>query len=369
MPEINVSEWDAYVSEFPDAHILQTSLWGEFKSYYGWESAYVIKEFGSEKTIGAQILFRRLPLGYRIAYLPKGPLSKDDSFVRFSEWDEFWPEVDILCEKRKAIFLKVETDVWEPPRNLTGSETTTQPVAKMLIPIGDDYEYKSHTAPTGFQVGSSCIQPQRTLLVSLHGDEERIMGRMKQKTRYNIRLAIKKSVIVRPSPQIELFYDLIKITGNRDSFSVHSLDYYRRAYELFHPRGMCELFIAFFEDEPLAGLMVFANGKRAWYFYGASSDKHRELMPSYLLQWEAMRWARSMGCTEYDLWGVPDVSADKLESDFTSRSDGLWGVYRFKRGFGGRLYRAVDSLDRIYNPRMYSLYTLWTNRGRVREAG
>ena len=94
---------------------------------------------------------------------------------------------------------------------------------------------------------------------------------------------------------------------------------------------MCDLLVAEYDGRLLAGLMVFARGSRAWYFYGASNDEERNRMPAYLLQWEAMRWAKSRGCSEYDLWGVPDAEEDALEEGFSTRSDGLWGVYRFKR--------------------------------------
>ena len=110
-------------------------------------------------------------------------------------------------------------------------------------------------------------------------------------------------------------------------------------------------------------MMVFARGRRAWYVYGASTDEERNRMPTYLLQWEAMRWARSKGAEEYDLWGVPDEDEETLEADFTRRNDGLWGVYRFKRGFGGKLKRAAQAVDRVYNPWLYKLY-LWRMAGR-----
>jgi lipid II:glycine glycyltransferase (peptidoglycan interpeptide bridge formation enzyme) len=122
--------------------------------------------------------------------------------------------------------------------------------------------------------------------------------------------------------------------------------------------------VAEFEQSPLAALMVFAHGRRAWYFYGASVPANREFMPTYLLQWEAMRWARAQGCTEYDLWGVPDTNEEALEAQFTGRSDGLWGVYRFKRGFGGQLRRAPDPFDRVYRPVFYRLYEWWVSRGK-----
>jgi lipid II:glycine glycyltransferase (peptidoglycan interpeptide bridge formation enzyme) len=102
--------------------------------------------------------------------------------------------------------------------------------------------------------------------------------------------------------------------------------------------------------------MVFVVGYRSWYVYGASNDRERNLMPTYLLQWEAIRWARARGCEVYDMWGVPDEDEPVLEAGFETRSDGLWGVYRFKRGFGGELKRAAQAMDRVYNPWLYQLY-------------
>jgi lipid II:glycine glycyltransferase (peptidoglycan interpeptide bridge formation enzyme) len=122
--------------------------------------------------------------------------------------------------------------------------------------------------------------------------------------------------------------------------------------------GTAELLVAEFEGKPLAALMVFARGRRAWYMYGASTDEERNRMPTYLLQWEAMKWARSKGAEEYDLWGVPDEDEKTLEANFETRHDGLWGVYRFKRGFGGELKRAEQARDRVFNPLLYRLY-LW----------
>ena len=155
---------------------------------------------------------------------------------------------------------------------------------------------------------------------------------------------------------------MMQATGQRDQFGVHSLDYYRRVFELFLPLEMCQLLMALYDSQPLAGLMAFTHGRRAWYFYGASGSAHRNRMPNYLLQWEAMRWARQRGCQQYDLWGVPDADLDTLEAEFTRRADGLWGVYRFKRGFGGELRRAAGPWDRVYMPALYPLYRWWVGR-------
>ena len=188
---------------------------------------------------------------------------------------------------------------------------------------------------------------------------------MKQKTRYNIRLAQKKEITVEPSKDISEFYSLMTVTGSRDGFGVHSQAYYQMAYDIFNPLGQCELLVARYQGKALAALFVFARGTRSWYLYGASSDEERNRMPTYVLQWEAMRWASQRGCLEYDLWGIPDENEAVLEAQFSERYDGLWGVYRFKRGYGGSLTRSVGAFDRVYNPALYRFYQLLAKRREI----
>jgi lipid II:glycine glycyltransferase (peptidoglycan interpeptide bridge formation enzyme) len=337
MPVLSASEWDSFLTRYPEAHVLQSSVWGELKSAFDWtpvriESAQSAQAAESSES-GAQVLFRRLPLGFSVAYLPKGPLGE------YAAWDSLWPELDRVCRQHRAVFLLVEPDASEPPNK------------ELLV------------AMQKFGKAAQPIQPRRTVLVDLSGSEEQVLERMKQKTRYNIHLAQRKGVVVNPVDDLLGFNALMKITGERDGFEVHSPQYYRRAFDLFSPQGRCALLVAEYEGRPLAGLMVFYQGRRAWYFYGASSDEERNRMPAYLLQWEAMRWARQHGCSEYDLWGVPDVDEAVLESHFTDRSDGLWGVYRFKRGFGGRVDRSAGAWQRVYNPLLYRLYQ-WRMKNR-----
>ncbi|MDD2521869.1 MAG: peptidoglycan bridge formation glycyltransferase FemA/FemB family protein [Anaerolineaceae bacterium] len=305
---------------YPDAHLLQLPEWAEFKSHFGWQS----QVFNSQ-TAAAQVLFRTLPLGYSIAYLTKGPLG--------SNWSSLWSQIDMECRKRKAVFLQIEPDVNLP------------------LPAESEAYFAE-----GFIREEHTIQPRRTVLVSLEADEDELLLAMKQKTRYNIRLAAKKGVEVRPTDDVIGFYEMMQTTGNRDNFAVHSLNYYQNAYDIFASSGKCVLLAAYFEETPLAYLMLFLTGSRSWYFYGASDNNQRNLMPTYLLQWEAMRWAKARGATEYDLWGIPDADEDELEANFTERSDGLWGVYRFKRGFGGQVVRSSPAFIKIYKPLLYRLY-------------
>lgn len=310
---VSLADWNQFLSQHPNAHLLQTGEWGELKSAFGWKPMRIVN--GDS---GVQILFRKLPLGLTIGYIPKANVDSS-----------LWTEIDSACKQNRVVFLKLEPDQWEDNFVLHNSS---------------------------FILSKHNIQPPRTLIVDLRGNEEEILARMKQKTRYNIRLAEKKGVTVRAWDDLGSFHKMMLITGGRDGFGAHSREYYRRAYELFHPKGMCEILLAEYEGKPLAALFVARNGNRAYYLYGASTDEERNRMPTYLLQWEAMKWAKARGCEEYDLWGVPDEDEATLEANFETRRDGLWGVYRFKRGFGGQLKRAAQAMDRVYNPLLYWAY-------------
>jgi len=321
MTLLTEAEWDQFIAHHPNAHLLQTSAWGRLKSDYGWEAVSIANE-----VCGAQVLFRKLSLGFTIAYIPRGPVGED--------WSSMQPEMDEVCRSRRAIFLKIDPDGWEElPR--TNREL--------------------------FRPGEP-IQPRRTSLISLSGPEEDWLARMKQKCRYNIRLAQKSGVVVRPSEDVAVFASLMTATAERDGFGVHEKAYYDKVVQQFISSGNGVMLFAEFEGVPLAAVIVLKNGDRAYYMYGASSDLERQRMPAYLVQWEAMRWAASQGCISYDLWGVPDEDLDMLEAQFTTRQDGLWGVYRFKRGFGGEVKRSPETIDRVYIPALYSAYKWYTRQ-------
>jgi lipid II:glycine glycyltransferase (peptidoglycan interpeptide bridge formation enzyme) len=320
------ASWDELLQSYPEAHLLQTSSWAAFKEAFAWSAVRVKAEH-----CAAQILLRRLPLGLSIAYLPKGPLG--------TQWQELWLQVDALCRNHHAIFLQVEPDLFEP----LPEEVRTQWLA-------------------GFSLEEHTIQPRRTIVIDLQPTEEQILASMKQKTRYNIRLAQRHGVLVRPSADLDGFYRMMQTTAQRDGFALHSAEYYRRAYDIFEPQGQAVLLEAILDQKHLAYLMAFLQHERAWYFYGASDDEMRNLMPTYLLQWEAMRWAKANGAKLYDLWGIPDADEEALEEQFTQRSDGLWGVYRFKRGFGGQVRRSAPAFIRVYNPLLYRAYKMMQSR-------
>ena len=323
-PQCNSAEWETYLHNQPQAHLLQTPQWGALKSAYGWDVAHILGN-----GCGAQVLFRRLPIGFTLAYVPRGPVG---------DWlPALLPELDDLCTQRRAVVLKIE-----PDSNWNTDEST-------------------RLSENGFHPSPHSVQPPQTLVIDLQADEEQILARMHQKTRYNIRLATKKGVSARTWDDLDAFGRMMEDTAERDQFGVHVPAYYRMAYDLFQAEGACELFVAEYESQPLAAIMVFARGARAWYLYGASTNMHRNRMPTYLLQWQAIRWAHQRGCTQYDLWGVPEEDYETLEANFQQRRDGLWGVYRFKRGFSGELVRSLGAWDRAQIRPLYTLYRAWMN--------
>jgi len=195
------------------------------------------------------------------------------------------------------------------------------------------------------------IQFRNTVLLDLAPSEDELLAAMKPKTRYNIRLASKKGVSVRPADiaDIETLYMMYAETSRRDGFIIRPLAYYHDAWSSFVEAGLAQPFIAEVEGEPVAGLVLFRFGSRAWYMYGMSRDAHRDKMPNHLLQWEAIRWMKAHGCSVYDWWGAPDE---------LSESDPMWGVYRFKEGFGGAFTVHIGAHDFPASKFWYWMYTV-----------
>lgn len=333
-PEDWQPAWEALAE--PYGHLLQHPAWAALKAQFGWKPAWVLVTQGGRPVAAAQVLFRRLPLGFSLAYIPRGPMAPPDNPPL---WRTLVRHLDVLCRQERAILLKVEPE-WEDA-----------PAAREFLQA------------LAFRPAFQTVQPRSTIHVDLTPPEEAILARMKSKWRYNIRLAGRKGVTVRPAAagEVGTFVRLLQETARRDGFAIHTPQYYRQAWASLHTAGLAELFLAWYEDRVLAGLFVAGWGRTAVYLYGASSNEERHRMPNHLLQWEAMRWAKARGFAVYDLWGIPDEVGAHPEvwaGRTPERTDGLWGVYRFKQGFGGRIVRYVGAWDRVYAPRLYWAYRL-----------
>ncbi len=204
----------------------------------------------------------------------------------------------------------------------------------------------------GWIYSSDQIQFRNTVLIDLEPDKEAMLARMKPKTRYNIRLAEKKGVTIRSGTPADLgmLYKMYAHTSIRDGFTIREEGYYRTVWRTFMESRSptCTALIAEVERQPVAAIFVFLFAGTAYYVYGMSLDVHRELMPNYLLQWEAIQRAKDFGCTRYDLWGAPE----RFNPD-----DSLWGVYRFKEGLGGKVQRSLGAWDYAPNRLWYKTYS------------
>ena len=338
-------QWQEWLSLLPAQHLLQAWAWGDLKASFGWQPLRIAVLDEDTPVAAAQLLFRPI-LGTPLttAYVPKGPMLKHGSGAA----TPLLTTLHSACHRRHAVFLKLEPD-W-----------------------ADDTEAHQWLQAHGFVPSEQTVQPRRTVIIDLLPDEDTILSQMKSKTRYNIRLAQRRDITVRQgnADDLPVFHRLLQATSERAGFGVHTLAYYAEAWRLFSPGSSVALLLAQHGDSPLAALMVFARGERAWYLYGASSDHERQRMPTYLLQWEAMRWARARGCRTYDLWGIPDLDADGIGSfaeaeEHGALSRGMGGLYRFKRGFGGQERRYVGAYDYVYNRPLYGLLTAaWRRLGR-----
>lgn len=333
MPDGNIIEaadpesWDQFVAHHPQGHLLQSYRWGQFRSALGWKAIRLGLTRGETIQAGAQVLFRPSPLG-TIAYIPKGPVANLEDAGEFSL---LFTEIKALCRRHRAFLLKVEPN------------TSPAPVLSEL----------------GFRPSAQCYQPKATLVVDLAPDLKEIAARQKPKTRYNIGLAARRGVVVRQGVAGDLpaLYPIMMETARRDGFIIRTQEYYRVALEVLG--DSLRLFLAEYQGQLLGGIFVARFGPEAIYLYGASSNQHRNLMPNHLLQWEAMKWAKEHGCTRYDLWGVPEAAALREGEEPAPGDDpgeSLWGVYRFKAGFGAQPHHFAGSYDYVFSPGRYFLW-------------
>ena len=373
---MTANNWNSIISKLPNPHFLQTYEWGQVKAKYGWQPIYLVwDEKGKMKeertnlssfifpaqaaclVLKRTILNRGFAARLSVLYAPKGPLmdwSNEQLRTRVLN------DLQSFARKQGAIFLKLDPDV-VLGRGVPGAETE--------VTENSGQAERSELCRRGWVESNDQIQFKNSVLVDLSATEDEILMRMKQKTRYNIRLSKKKDVSVRAGgmDDLPMLYKMYAETSVRDGFVIRDEEYYMTVWKLFmeslEPSSVP--LIAEVDGEPVAAIFVFMFAGRAYYVYGMSRSLHREKMPTYLLQWEAMKLAKSRGCNLYDLWGAPDVFDE---------SDSMWGVYRFKEGLGGQVVRTLGAYDFAPNKLWYKMYSdvmprvldLMRSRGRQR---
>ena len=319
-------EWDAFVMAHPQGHLLQSWSWGELKAGSGWSPVRLALWEPETQQIraAAQVLRRTAPhvplWAGHLAYIPKGPLL---DWSQPSLCTTFLTQLDRLLRRQGGIAVRIE------------------PAQESESPVSSAMQQQ-------ISAWGACsippVQPLRTILLDLSPSEETLLAQMKEKWRYNLRLAGRKGVTVRVAStedDVRAWYRLLQVTGKRDQFGVHTLDYYLQVWRLFALHNQARLLLAEYEGQMLAGIFVSLFAKQAIYLYGASSNEQRQLMPNYLLQWEAIRWAKREGAHSYDFWGIP--ATDDI-------NEAMAGVYRFKSGWGGRVTSFAGAYEKVYHP-------------------
>jgi len=328
-------EWNDFVAASEYGTVLQSYQWGQLKAGSGWEALPVAVIDDRKIQACALVLKRQLPLiGHSLFYAPRGPvvdLSDDEALSRLLG------VIGSLAREHRAVALKID-----PPIPAERTDAVEALRRRGFRPV----EYDEHS------LGG--IQPRWVMKTDLRPEPEKLLGSFKSKWRYNIRLAERKGVVVRRDcSRLDLasFYELLRVTGQRDGFTVRSAEYFERLYDLLMPAGLAKLFAAEYEGEMIAAAILLKMGRQATYVYGASSNEHRNRMPNHLLQWEMMTWARAQGCTVYDLRGVArEVDGEPIGP--------LGGLNRFKRGFAAKYMEYVGEWDLVFSPTWYRVYCL-----------
>ena len=330
--ETQREEWNRFVINSPRGHLMQTWEWGVFKQATGWQVERLGLERGGQLIAVAQLFFRPIPLlPMTIAYIPKGPVVdlQDEKAAT-----KLFASIHEIARRRQTIFLKIEPNVLDSAG------------------IGESLQYY------GFQATAQTNQPRSTIVIDLREGEERLLSKMRHKTRQLIRRAERDGVeIVRgDTADLDSFYTMLRATGEIKDIPVHEKEFYKEAWQAFRQIESVKLLLARYRGEVVAGKMVFIFNGRSLHLWGGTSSKGRDIHASYLIQWESIKWALRHGCYACDLWGIPDEIAEAArrgEEIPQRQENGLWGVYTFKRGFGGEIETYVGAYDYPYSPLLY----------------
>ena len=312
------------------SHFLQSPEWAKVKT--DWKHEMIVIEDNGEIKGTMSILLRKVPIFNRyIMYAPRG-------FV-CNEHDK--ETLEKLTYKAKEIAKKYKAFIFRLDPDISNEDEEFKKIAKEL-----GYKTKDNIKNI-----DQVIQPKYVFRLDISNKtEEELLATFNQKTRYNIRLAIKKGVTTRVGTieDMETFYNIMKETGSRDNFFIRPIEYFKKIYTVMGEKH-ARLIIAEHEGTPISAVMPIMYGNKVWYLYGGSSNKYRNLMPNYLLQFEMMKWGLENKCDIYDFRGV---------SGFKDENDPQYGVYRFKKGFNGDFVEFVNELYIVFNPVMNFIFNV-----------
>ncbi len=306
----------------PSTSFLQTDLWAAFKEGFGWHA---------HKVAGILVLERPLPIfGKTFLYSPE-VVAEPELLLKLL------PEIHAIAKRRNSIFYRLEL------------------LVDRATPLAE--QWQSAFVYTKFEKSFEEVQPEHRQIVPLGHDEAAVLAQMKQKGRYNIRLAEKSGIFVRETTpktkddDVSTFYRLFAQTAKRDKFSIRPKSYFQQLVTLLYEHNCGRLFVATFEGEPVAAAIITLYDGYASYLYGASGDRHREKMGPYGLHWAAMLWSITQGAKAYDLLAIRPTDWD------TKKKHAYDGITQFKQQFGGQSTSLLGSWDLPLDPGWYTLFS------------
>ncbi|MEM5774101.1 MAG: peptidoglycan bridge formation glycyltransferase FemA/FemB family protein, partial [Anaerolineaceae bacterium] len=224
----------------------------------------------------------------------------------------------------------------------------------------------------GFCRSADTNQPRASIVLDLRPDLDSILLKMRKKTRQYIHNALREGMDVRLGDigDIPAYIRMMQDTAKRERFSGRSQRFYAEEWKTFSEANQGVLLLACHQDQIIAVRTAYSFGRCAAEFHGGSVEKSTDLHPNYLLVWKAIQWAKERGCESYDMWGIPDEAGQMVcegnPLPVSDRTDGLWGVYRFKTGFSKTVEYYAGAFDYIYQPRIYRLINhVIINRGNI----
>ena len=332
----DAARWNAFVEANPTGSVTQTYEWGELSDSLGGDVVR-LGALADDALCGVMLLVvGRAPVLRRpYLYAPRGPVVADPDS----------PALAALCahaveesRRRGAFMLKVE------PNAPDGDAAWLEALARL-----------------GFRRNPFATHPRRSWVLDITPSEEDLLAGMKEKWRYNIRLASRKGVRVREastSEDMDTFYTLYEETAQRDGFFIHPKKHYADILRHYGARDSAVLLLAEYEQSAIAALFAVRCGATTTYMFGASSNRERNRMPNHLLQWTAICWAKAHGCSIYDFRAI----AENLDP----RED-LYSLYTYKQGFGGYSTLSLETHDLPLNAPIYWAYRRSLSVKRARD--
>jgi lipid II:glycine glycyltransferase (peptidoglycan interpeptide bridge formation enzyme) len=310
--------WDDAAVRSAGGHVLQSSAWASIREDQGWRAEFL--QLGNPLPL-ALVLWRSLPAGQHLAYVPRGPIVADPTQLAAA-----LEALGARARERGAIFLKVDPEL--DPAVASGA-----------------------LLRAGFRRAQDIQPVLATLELDLSADENELLAALEKDTRWSVRQAEKRGVEIREANEeagLRTLYELYAETGRRARFITRTWDYYRRMWGSLVAAGHARVRLAHRSGQPLAGALVWRCGEREVYQSAATNDEGRSAYAAYLLLWRCIIDARRSGSRRFDFGGIP--------ADLTRKDDPMQGPYLFKKGFGGTPRRFVGAHDVVPRPFAYRAY-------------